>query len=376
MNSFNNAFLPSALFKTSKNHTPHIIAVGGGKGGVGKSSIAMMMALYLAESGRETVLVDADLTGANLHGYLRVCDNGHTIHTFLKNTRYTIRDLLVPTSFKNLSAIIGSLGMKGAENYRTNDVRRLLQGLSDLPVEYVILDLGAEGSAVEIDLFLSAQTGLTVSSSDSFSLHNVFNFVRSALLRKIRKQWRGQDDMLEKLISYISESDMGGSLSLEQAFKKWGYDSGWVRQAAATLRPKILINMVEDNESAESLQALRVSVSQLLSMRLDYWGVVHNDRHVRQAIRGFDPAQLHSQENRAFSDIRRIVDRQLLKPAPIPIMLTAQQIQAKKQIVKNFLHGTLCSTRCLAWRSCSLKQGGLPCAMKPLDVLRREACYV
>ena len=51
MNSLNNAFLPSALFKTTKSQIPHIIAVGGGKGGVGKSSIAMMMALYLAEKG-------------------------------------------------------------------------------------------------------------------------------------------------------------------------------------------------------------------------------------------------------------------------------------------------------------------------------------
>ena len=171
-------------------------------------------------------------------------------------------------------------------------------------------------------------------------------------MRKIRKQWRGQSDLLEKLSGYIQETDMGGSLSLEKAFKRWGYDSDWVRQVAQTLRPKILINMVEENESAEALQALRVAVSQLLSMRLEYWGVVHTDVHVRQAIRGFNPTLLKSQMNRAFMDIRRILDRQVFKPSPIPALFSAEQIQAKKEVVKRFLRDTLCSTRCLAWRSC------------------------
>src|ERR1700733_9786261 len=44
-----------------------LIAVGGGRGGVGKSVIAESLAVYFAQLGKPVVLVDADPTGANLH---------------------------------------------------------------------------------------------------------------------------------------------------------------------------------------------------------------------------------------------------------------------------------------------------------------------
>ena len=41
----------------------HIIAVASGKGGVGKSTVAVNLALALAESGESTALLDADVYG-------------------------------------------------------------------------------------------------------------------------------------------------------------------------------------------------------------------------------------------------------------------------------------------------------------------------
>ena len=47
-------------------------AIGGGKGGVGKSFVAVNMATVAAESGKSVLLIDADLGGANLHTCLGV----------------------------------------------------------------------------------------------------------------------------------------------------------------------------------------------------------------------------------------------------------------------------------------------------------------
>lgn len=44
----------------------HIIAVASGKGGVGKSTVAVNLALALAESGKSTALLDADVYGPNI----------------------------------------------------------------------------------------------------------------------------------------------------------------------------------------------------------------------------------------------------------------------------------------------------------------------
>lgn len=49
-----------------------IIAVSGFKGGVGKSSVACILALALAEKGHKTGLLDLDFTGASCHTILGV----------------------------------------------------------------------------------------------------------------------------------------------------------------------------------------------------------------------------------------------------------------------------------------------------------------
>src|SRR5579872_3035373 len=45
------------------------IAVGGGRGGAGKSLVAVNLAVYFAQLGKPVVLVDADAAGANLHSH-------------------------------------------------------------------------------------------------------------------------------------------------------------------------------------------------------------------------------------------------------------------------------------------------------------------
>ncbi|MBW1998370.1 MAG: P-loop NTPase, partial [Deltaproteobacteria bacterium] len=46
---------------------PVIWAVGGGKGGVGKSIICSLLAFWLARLDKKVILVDLDLGGASLH---------------------------------------------------------------------------------------------------------------------------------------------------------------------------------------------------------------------------------------------------------------------------------------------------------------------
>src|SRR5436190_6164520 len=49
-----------------------VIAIGGGRGGVGKSLVAQNLAVYFAQLGKSVILVDLDPTGANLHAQFGV----------------------------------------------------------------------------------------------------------------------------------------------------------------------------------------------------------------------------------------------------------------------------------------------------------------
>ena len=57
---------------TASERRLRIWALGGGKGGIGKSFLAANLATVAARTGRRVLLVDADLGGANLHTCLGV----------------------------------------------------------------------------------------------------------------------------------------------------------------------------------------------------------------------------------------------------------------------------------------------------------------
>ena len=50
----------------SRPHPVQVIAVSGGKGGVGKSNVSVNLGIALAQKGRRVVLLDADLGLANI----------------------------------------------------------------------------------------------------------------------------------------------------------------------------------------------------------------------------------------------------------------------------------------------------------------------
>src|ERR1700756_5114892 len=79
-----------------------IIAVGGGKGGAGKSLLAANVAIYLSTLGNRVVLLDADLGGANLHTFLGVERPHVTLGDFFAKRIERVEDCVVETSIKNL----------------------------------------------------------------------------------------------------------------------------------------------------------------------------------------------------------------------------------------------------------------------------------
>ena len=87
---------------------PLVWAVGGGKGGVGKSALTTGIAMTLASQGRRCIMIDADLGGANLHTFLGMSSPEHTISDLFRDPAKNLQEVLLATPYDNLGLVSAS----------------------------------------------------------------------------------------------------------------------------------------------------------------------------------------------------------------------------------------------------------------------------
>jgi flagellar biosynthesis protein FlhG len=172
---------------------PHILAVGGGKGGVGKSLVSANLAAALAAAGRRCVVIDADLGGANLHTLLGISRPRYSLSHLLAGDVPCLADLMVQTSVPNLWLVSGNQALLEMANLRHGQKERLVRQIRRLDVDDVVLDLGAGSAFNVLDFFLLARRGLVVATPEPTAIENAEYFLRAAFHRSLREAARRPD---------------------------------------------------------------------------------------------------------------------------------------------------------------------------------------
>lgn len=118
------------------------IAVTGGKGGVGKSNVAVNLALELAAVGWSVSLLDADLALANADVLLGVNPQYHLGHV-LTGER-TLQEIIIEVD-DNLRLIPGGSGIEGLANLSKAQHQRLIAELTAMEdgADFMIIDTSA-----------------------------------------------------------------------------------------------------------------------------------------------------------------------------------------------------------------------------------------
>src|SRR5262245_34383523 len=99
-------------------------AVGGGKGGIGKSFIASNLATIAARLGCRVVLIDVDFGGANLHTCLGVRSAARVnLSDYLEHRVADFEKLAIETPVPGLRLILGTLAHTGTA--KTNPEQRI-----------------------------------------------------------------------------------------------------------------------------------------------------------------------------------------------------------------------------------------------------------
>jgi len=291
-----------------------IWAIGGGKGGVGKSLVTANTAICLALMGYKVVVVDLDLGGANMHTCLGVSIPEKTLSDYLSKKVSDIKDLLVPTPIKNLQIISGAQDDLGIANLKHMHKNKILSKLSELDADYVLLDLGAGTTFNTLDFFISADKGILVILPEPTSIENTYRFIKSVYHRRLKMI----EDLLDiqPLINQAMNAKMSAPQStpveLVRRVININPEMGMKLQAEISkFRPKIIINQVRSQNDIDIGFSIQSVCKRYFGVDMDYVGYLDYDATVWQSVKKRKPLLMEYPNSKLVNNFDKLVHKLL-----------------------------------------------------------------
>lgn len=160
-----------------------VIAVSGGKGGVGKSNISVNLSIALAELRRRVVLLDADLGLANVDVLLGVKAT-HTLADVLAGT-HSLREVLV-TGPSGLKIVPASSGVQRMASLSPAEHAGLIHAFNELSdqVDILVVDTAAGISDTVVSFVRAANEVIIVVCDEPSSITDAY-----ALIKLLNKEY-------------------------------------------------------------------------------------------------------------------------------------------------------------------------------------------
>ena len=216
------------------------ITVTSGKGGVGKSSISVNLAIQLSRMGKRVVIFDADFGLANIEIMLGL------------HPRYNLADMMyrgkalndiITYGPENVGFISGGSGIQELANLSREQIITLIQKLNELDefADVVIVDTGAGISDTVLEFVAASEEVLLVATPEPTSITDAY-----ALLKTLNKK-----------ATYRKEKTV----------------------------VKMIANQVHGNRDARELfEKLGMVVAKFLDIEVEYLGSVPYDHNMQKAI--------------------------------------------------------------------------------------------
>ena len=227
-----------------KTNPPRTIAVTGGKGGVGKTSVALNLALTLARHEKRVLLLDGDTDLANVSIMLGLYPERTLANVIAGECR--LEDILLEADF-GLHIVPGASGVQECMDMEPEESIRILRALSKLEsrYDYVITDTAAGLQPVSLHMIAAAELACVVVTPDPASLTDAFSLIK--------------------------------------VLKRRGYRR----------TPSVLINMAHGVSQARSVfQRLDSAARRHLQCSLHYMGGIWRDETLRQSVLNQRPVAL------------------------------------------------------------------------------------
>jgi flagellar biosynthesis protein FlhG len=300
-----------------------IIAIGGAKGGIGKTIFAVNLGVLLSSMGRKTVLVDLDLGGANLHLYLGETNVRGAINDYLNKTVQTLQEITISSKYGPL-LIGGDSSQLGAANISFNHKLKLMKAVKQIDADCIILDLGGDTTYNIIDFFLAADYGIVVTTCDPASFLETYNFLKVALYRKLNRIFGAESEFNVKKDSILKDIIHQFTFSIPLSRKNTIQDLlalvkeicpqnlSMIKEVINTYRPYLLVNRVTNqcnvNEVVERIKAVS---KKMLSINVQYLGSIPYQQEIEFSVRELVPVVAKHPQG-IFANKSRLIIKRLL----------------------------------------------------------------
>jgi flagellar biosynthesis protein FlhG len=306
-------------------HPKAIWAIGGGKGGTGKTFLAANLAIALSVELGDVVAVDADLGGPNLHTLLGVRENGRDLGDFVRNEVTRLEDIALPTSFPGLRLIRGSENTLFLANLNHYRKLKLIRQIKSLPTRGVVIDLGTGSAYNTLDLFLTASPGVLVVTPEPTAIENAYLFLKSCALRVLKAYARyfGIRDFDQKMSQWLEYPSATLRKFMEILSASDGSAGQVLTAALNNFKVYLVVNKARDRKDIHLGRSIVDVVRKYFLIDMDLLGTVPQDDRVHWSLKKFSPFIFEHPESEVSRAIRSMAERlslesPLIKPEERP----------------------------------------------------------
>lgn len=250
------------LQRQTEEHQARVITVTSGKGGVGKSSMAINLAIQFRKRGKSVIIFDADLGLANIEVMFGAIPKYNLSDMIFRGK--SIQDIIVKGPM-DIGFISGGSGINGLGNLTYDQINYLIYKLKELEnmADIVIIDTGAGISDSVIGFVEASSEVLLVTTPEPTSITDAYALLKVLNVRE-------------------------------------GFDR-------ENTRLYMIANKTADYEDGKNLyNKLNVVVNKFLNINIDFLGIVPTDNNLGKAVMQQKPISIiypNSPASRHFSSL-------------------------------------------------------------------------
>ena len=173
------------LEKGDNQKKTRTIAITSGKGGVGKTSVAVSLSIALAKTGSSVTLLDADLGLANINVILGIIPKYNLYHVIKGKKK--LKDIIIDVP-EGIKIIAGASGFHQLANLDMKQRSDFVHSISELDSDdYMIIDTGAGVGQNVLSFVIAADEIIVVTTPEPTAITDAYGIIKSIASQSIDK---------------------------------------------------------------------------------------------------------------------------------------------------------------------------------------------